>query len=77
MRWRTVKSRDYNGGSRRDYSAGRGTANYRDLRERTKRQEDRREESLKRIVELHRVRYLHLFPSQMLGDSAGDAAVEA
>jgi len=55
---------------------GEGQQNYRDLRERTKRQEDRREENLKRIVELHRVRYLHLFPSQMLGEGAGDAALE-
>jgi hypothetical protein len=54
-----------------------GRQDYRDLRERTKRQEDRREENLKRIVELHRARYLHSFPSQILSGGAGEADVEA
>ncbi len=52
--------------------AGEGQRNYRDLRERTKRKELRREENLKRIVELYRVRYLHSFQGQM---TAGDADV--
>ena len=42
-----------------------GQQNYRDLQARTKRQEDRREENLQRIVEFYRARYLHSFPSQM------------
>ena len=37
---------------------------YRDLRERTKRQERDREENLKRLVELRRERELHSFQSQ-------------
>jgi len=49
---------------------GERQRDYRDLRERSKRQEDRREENLKRIVELYRVRPLHSFPSQLL---SGDA----
>lgn len=39
---------------------------YRDLRERTKRQERGREENLKRIVELTRERHLHTFASRDL-----------
>jgi len=63
--------RDYNLGGRDVASrAGEEQRNYRDLRERTKRKELRREENLKRIVELHRVRYLHSFQGQM---TAGDA----
>jgi hypothetical protein len=53
-----------------------GRQDYRDLRERTKRQEDRREENLKRIVALHRARHLHSFPSQILSDGAGEADVD-
>ena len=49
-----------------------GHRNYRDLRERTKRQEHRREENLKRIVELYRARYLHSFQGQTLAGGAGD-----
>lgn len=56
---------------------GEGQQNYRDLRDRTKRQQDRREENLTRIVELHRGRHLHSFPSQILAGDAGDAGVEA
>ncbi len=59
---------------------GEGQRNYRDLRERTKRLEDRREENLKRIVgnlkrivELYRARYLHSFPGQILSGAAGAA----
>ena len=48
---------------------------YRDLRERTTRQQDRREENLKRIVELYRARHLHLFPSQILSVGWGDAGL--
>jgi hypothetical protein len=55
---------------------GEGQQNYRDLRERTKRQEDRREENLKRIVELHRARHLHSRPSQILSGGAAEAAIE-
>lgn len=36
---------------------------YRDLQERTKRQERDREENLKRLLELHRERHLHVFQS--------------
>jgi len=39
-------------------------ATYRELRERTKRQERGREENLKRIVELHRERRLHLLENR-------------
>jgi len=56
---------------------GEGQQNYRDLRERTKRQEDRREENLKRIVELYRARHLHSFPGQILSGAAGDAGTGA
>jgi hypothetical protein len=56
---------------------GEGQQNYRDLRDRTKRQEDRREDNLKRIVELHRGRRLHSFPSQILSSDAGDAGPDA
>ena len=52
---------------------GERQRNYRDLRERTKRLEDRRAENLKRIVELYRARYLHSFPGQILSGGAGDA----
>ena len=55
--------------------AGEGDRNYRDLRERTKRREHRREEKLKRIVELYRVRYLHSFQGETLASSAGDVGV--
>ena len=44
---------------------GERQPSYRDLRERAKRQEDRREENLKRIVDLHRARSLH---SALLAD---------
>jgi hypothetical protein len=54
---------------------GEGQRSYRDLRERTKRQEDRREENLKRIVELYRARYLHSFPSQPVSYGAGDVGI--
>jgi hypothetical protein len=54
-----------------------GRQDYRDLRDRTKRQEDRREENLKRIVELRRMRYLHSFPNQILSDGAADAGLQA
>jgi hypothetical protein len=53
-----------------------GRQDYRDLRERSGRQEDRREENLKRIVELHRARHLHSFPSQIPSGGAGEADVE-
>jgi hypothetical protein len=56
---------------------GEGQRNYRDLRERTKRLEDRREENLKRIVELYRARYLHSFPDQILSGAAGGAGTGA
>jgi len=39
-------------------------ATYRELRERTRRQERGREENLKRIVELYRERRLHLFQTR-------------
>jgi hypothetical protein len=55
--------------------AGEGERNYRDLRERTKRRERRREENLKRIVELYRVRYLHSFQGRTLAGGAGDIGV--
>ncbi|MBV9472030.1 MAG: hypothetical protein JO206_03605 [Solirubrobacterales bacterium] len=41
--------------------SGDQQAAYRDLRERTKRQERDREENLKRLVELRRERHLHSF----------------
>jgi len=44
---------------------GERQPSYRDLRERAKRQADRREENLKRIVDLHRARSLH---SALLAD---------
>lgn len=44
--------------------SGDRQATYRELRERIKRQERDREESLKRIVELRRERHLHLFQSR-------------
>jgi hypothetical protein len=49
-----------------DVSTRRGDrqATYRDLRDRTKRQERGREENLKRIVELRRERHLHEFQSR-------------
>jgi hypothetical protein len=56
---------------------GEGQQNYRDLRERTKRQEDRREQNLKRIVDLLRARHLHSFPSQILSVGAGEVGIEA
>jgi hypothetical protein len=43
--------------------SGDRQATYRDLREQAKRQERGREESLKRIVEVHRERHLHSFRS--------------
>jgi hypothetical protein len=46
--------------------------NYRDLRERTKRQERSREEHLQRIVELRRERRLHSFQHE-----AGRTAIAA
>jgi hypothetical protein len=50
-----------------------GQQTYHDLRERTKRREDRREENLRRIVELYRARSLHSFPSEILpAGAAGD-----
>lgn len=56
--------RGYKGGQ--DVSTRRddGRTTYRDLRERTKRHERGREESLKRILELRRDRHLHLFQSR-------------
>lgn len=56
---------------------GEGQQTYRDLRERTKRREDRREENLKRIVDLHRVSHLHSFPSQILSEGAGEVGMDA
>jgi hypothetical protein len=56
---------------------GEEQRNYRDLRERTKRLEDRREKNLKRIVELYRARYLHSFPGRILPGGAGDAGTGA
>jgi hypothetical protein len=56
---------------------GEGQQNYRDLRERTKRREDRREQNLRQIVELYRARYLHSFPIQILSGGAGDAGIDA
>jgi hypothetical protein len=49
-------------------------ATYRELREQTKRHERGREENLKRIVELHRERHLHLFQHRnaALGPDASD-----
>lgn len=44
--------------------SGDRQATYRDLREQAKRQERGREENLKRLVELHRERHLHLFRSE-------------
>jgi hypothetical protein len=51
--------------------------NYRDLRERTKRQERSREENLKRIVELRRERHLHLFQSRTAGLGNDDFGIAA
>jgi hypothetical protein len=45
---------------------------YRDLRERTKRQERDREENLKRIVQLCRERHLHVFQSRDIALGADD-----
>ena len=56
---------------------GEGHRNYRDLRERTKRKEHRREENLKRIVELYRARYLHSFQGQTIAGGAGDIGIAA
>jgi hypothetical protein len=56
-----------NGGSDVSNPSGDRQATYRELRERTKRQERDREESLKRIVELRRERQLHLFQSRDSG----------
>jgi hypothetical protein len=51
--------------------AGEEKRNYRDLRERTKRKELRREENLKRIVELYRARSLHSSPGQTAAGGTG------
>ena len=56
---------------------GEEQRDYRDLRERTKRQEDRREEHLKRIVELQRARHLHSFTSEIQSDGAGEVELGA
>ncbi len=50
-------------------------SNYRDLRERTKRKEQRREEKLKRIVELYRGRYLHSFQGETVAGGAGAVGI--
>jgi hypothetical protein len=70
------------GGQDVDTRLGQGRDNYRDLRERTKRQERSREESLKRIVELHRERHLHSFQkpgteAAKRGGALGDLEIAA
>src|SRR6185437_8306682 len=56
--------RDYKRGPDVSTQSGDRQATYRELRERTKRQERGREENLKRIVELHRERRLHLLENR-------------
>ena len=67
---------DYNRGDQHVASRPREQhSNYRDLRDRTKRKEHRREENLKRIVEQYRARYLHSFQGETVAGGPGGIAV--
>lgn len=63
---RSAESGLTTGGQDVSTRSGDRQPSYRDLRERTKRQERGREENLKRIVEQRRERHLHTFQSRDL-----------
>lgn len=50
---------------------------YQALRERAKRQQQWREENLRRIVELHHERHLHSFQKPAAADGMGDIPMAA